>query len=117
MLLGFQWSLPPGEGKFAYYKNFFDRFTADIAFSIKYEPDAKRPNYKLLYKEIEHKKFYDAIPNSEAIIKKAHELRNQNPLSHSSAELIDRDSTSSDIDSSIRDMEMLIDIMRAMHSL
>ena len=103
--------------KFTYYKNFFDRFTADIAFSIKYEPDAKRPNYKLFYKETEHKKFYNGISNSEAIIKKAHDLRNQNPLSHSSAELIDHDSTSSDIDQSIRDMEMLIDIMRAMHSL
>ena len=103
--------------KFTYYKNFFDRFTADIAFSIKYEPDAKRPNYKLFYKEAEHKKFYNGISNSDAIIKKAHDLRNQNPLSHSSAELIDHDSTSSDIDQSIRDMEMLIDIMRAMHSL
>ena len=103
--------------KFAYFKNYFDRFTADLAFAIGFDPDAKRPNYKLYYKEREHKKFFAEIPGSDVVIKKAHELRNANPLSHSSADLIDRDSTSRDIDTSIQDLEMLIDKMRAKHTL
>lgn len=103
--------------KFAYFKNYFDRFTADLAFAIGFDPNAKRPNYKLYYKEGEHKKFFAEIPGSDVVIKKAHELRNANPLSHSSADLIDRDSTSRDIDTSIQDLEMLIDKMRAKHTL
>ena len=98
--------------KFAFYKNFFDRFTADLAFVTKYEPDAKKPNYNRFYTENDHKKFYSSVPNSDDVIKKAHKLRNANPLSHASAGLIDKDSTSSDLDDSIEDMGKLIDQFR-----
>ncbi len=98
--------------KFAFYKNFFDRFTADMAFATKYEPDAKRPNYNRFYKEGEHKKFYSSIPNADNVIETAHKLRNSNPLSHASAGLIDKDSTVSGLDNSIKEMSKLIDKFR-----
>ena len=98
--------------KFAFYKNFFDRFTADLAFTTKYEANAKRPNYNRFYKEGEHKRFYSSIPNADSVIETAHKLRNANPLSHASAGLIDKDSTSSDLDDSIENMGKLIDQFR-----
>ena len=103
--------------KFAFYKNFFDRFTADLAFVTNYEPNAKGPNYNRFYKEVEHKNFYSSIPNAYSIIETAHKLRNANPLSHASADLIDKDSTSSDLDKSIEDMKKLIDKFRRKNGL
>jgi AbiA family abortive infection protein len=98
--------------KFAFYKNYFDRFTADLAFITKYEPTAKKPNYNRFYKEAEHKSFYSSIPDSDQTIETAHKLRNANPLSHASAGLIDSDGTSHDIDQSITAMEKLIEQFR-----
>lgn len=103
--------------KFAFYKSFFDRFTADLAFVTKYEPDAKKPNYKRFYKEPEHKRFYSSIPDADNVIQTAHKLRNANPLSHASAGLIDKDSTSNDLDDSIEDMGKLIDQFRRKNGL
>ena len=45
-------------------------------------------------KQQEHIKLYAEIEGSVDIIKTAHNLRNANPLSHASAELIDKDSSS-----------------------
>ena len=78
----------------------------------KYEPEIKKPNYKRFYKESEHKKFYSSILDADKPIEVAHTLRNANPLSHASAGLIDKDSTSSDLDDSIEDMGKLIDQFR-----
>ena len=103
--------------KFAFYKNFFDRFTADLAFVTKYEPDVKKPNYKKFYSESEHKKFYSSIPDADKTIEVAHKLRNANPLSHISAGLIDKDSTSCDLDDSINEMGKLIDQFRKKNGL
>ena len=103
--------------KFAFYKNYFDRFTADLAFVTNYEPGAKRPNYNRFYKEPEHKKFYSSIPDADSIIQTAHKLRNANPLSHASAGLIDKDSTANDLDNSITEMNRLIDRFRAINQL
>lgn len=103
--------------KFAFYKNFFDRFTADLAFVTKYESDAKKPNYKRFYKEPEHKKFYSSIPYADKTIEVAHKLRNSNPLSHASAGLIDMDSTSSDLNDSIEEMGKLVDQFRRKNGL
>lgn len=90
--------------KFAFYKNFFDRFTADMAFITSMSQMQKRPNYNRFYKEPEHKKFYSSITDADKVIENAHKLRNANPLSYAYAGLIDKDSTSSDLDDSIEDM-------------
>lgn len=95
--------------QFAFYKNFFDRFTANMAFCSNYEKGVKKPNYKRFYRETELKKFYDSIPGAFAVIENAHNIRNANPLSHASAELIDTERTSIEINLSIREMGKLID--------
>lgn len=69
----------------------------------------KKINYKGFYKENQIKKFYSHITDGEDIIERAHKLRNENPLAHASANLIDKDSTSKDISNSISDLKSLLD--------
>ena len=94
-------------GTYAYYKNFFDRISADMDFLGKFDK-GKRPNYNKYYKEETLKKMYDGIPDFESIIHNAHNLRNKNPLSHASAELIDRNTSSSDLKKAEYDLDFLI---------
>ena len=68
----------------------------------------KRLNYNKYYKEETLKKMYDGIPDFESIIHNAHNLRNKNPLSHASAELIDRNTSSSDLKKAECDLDFLI---------
>lgn len=77
----------------AYYKNFFDRISAHLAIN----GNQAKPNYKGYYKEGVLKRLYAGIPDAEKIIEKAHEIRNSNPLSHSSSELVDNNNTATDI--------------------
>ena len=93
---------------FAYYKNFFDRVTADLDFAYNPNLRGKKPNYKGFYKENAFLSFYSEINNSEAIIKKAHKLRNANPLSHSSSELLDKENTTYDLKQNIKGLSSLI---------
>lgn len=93
---------------FAYYKNFFDRVTADIAFEINAEERGKAPNYKAYYKEGPLVRFYSSVDGSESVIKQAHDLRNSNPLSHSSSNLLDSNNTSEDLRQSISALSSLL---------
>ena len=93
---------------YAYFKNFFDRVTADLDFAYKNDSHMKKPNYKGFYKENVFISFYSEIDYSEPIIKTAHRLRNANPLSHSSSELIDNESTTADLKQSIKKLTKLI---------
>ena len=93
---------------FAYYKNYFDRVTADLDFEFNQEPKPKKPNYKAFYKEGAFVQFYSGIDGSESVIKMAHKLRNANPLSHSSSELLDSNNTSEELCKSIEDLSGLI---------
>jgi AbiA family abortive infection protein len=93
---------------FAYFKNFFDRISAHLAVKFLNDSAKEKPNYKKYYKECNFRALYSDILNSESIIKKAHEIRNENPLSHSSAELLDSDNTENDIIKSIKDLTFLI---------
>lgn len=96
-------------GAYAYYKNFFDRISADMAFKAGVDPKCKKVNYNGYYKEGAFKRLYAGITDCDAIIEKAHELRNANPLSHSSAGLIEKDSTSKDLMNIQIDLDSLID--------
>ncbi len=93
---------------FAYFKNFFDRVTADLDFEYNKNQKLKKPNYKGFYKEKAFIVFYKEIKNSEVIINKAHRLRNSNPLSHSSSELIDNENTSGELVECIENLKLLI---------
>ncbi len=87
--------------KFAFFKNFFDRMTARFDY---YVNPKKRPGYKNFFKEKVLKSFYSKINGSAKIIEDAHILRNSNPISHASGELIDKDTSSYEIDNNIKDL-------------
>lgn len=93
---------------FAYYKNYFDRVTTDLDFAFGNDLRLKKPNYKAFYQEKALINFYAGIDNSKNVIKDAHKLRNANPLSHSSSELLDRNNTSDDLCKSITALSKLI---------
>lgn len=95
-------------GAYAYYKNFFDRISADMAFKAGEDPQCRRPNYNKYYNESAFKSLYAGIADSDAIIEKAHKLRNANPLSHSSAGLIDNDSSSQNLMDTEKELDRLI---------
>lgn len=94
---------------FAYYKNFFDRISAHLAYTINGNQAKGKPNYKGYYKEGAFKQLYAGISDADKIIEKAHEIRNSNPLSHSSAELLDNNDTAADILSNIKQLSNLIE--------
>ena len=96
-------------GSYAYYKTFFDRISADMAFLTGGKAKKNSPSYQSYYREKDFMNLYSGIVNADAIIKQAHELRNANPLSHSSAGLIDNDSTSQNLENAKRNLESLID--------
>ncbi|MBQ7708147.1 MAG: AbiA family abortive infection protein [Lachnospiraceae bacterium] len=95
---------------YAYFKSFFDRVTADLDYVNRlYNGEKiKRPNYKAFYKENIFLNFYANIEGSDTIIKKAHELRNGNPVSHSSAKIIEDDKTKDDIYRTISELSMVL---------
>jgi hypothetical protein len=95
---------------YAFFKNYFDRVTANLDYVKNlYEGKAeKRPNYRGFYTEGAFCKFYSCIDGSEEIIKRAHKLRNENPVSHSSASLIENDSTTDGLQQTIKDLNTLI---------
>ncbi|MGI6090193.1 MAG: Abia family HEPN domain-containing protein, partial [Saccharofermentanales bacterium] len=93
---------------FAYFKNFFDRVTADLDFTFNHASKTNKPNYKGFYKENTFISFYSGLDDSKTIIITAHKLRNANPLSHSSSELLDSENTADDLKQSIKDLSSLI---------
>lgn len=93
---------------FAYYKNYFDRVTADLDFAAGNDPNLKKPNYNMFYREGMLIRFYTGVDDSKTVIEKAHKLRNANPLSHASSELLDSNDTSGDLCKSIKTLSKLI---------
>ena len=93
---------------FAYYKNYFDRVTADLDFAAGNDPSLKQPNYNKFYKEGTLISFYNGVKDSKAVIETAHKLRNANPLSHASSGLLDNNNTSEDLCESIKALSRLI---------
>lgn len=96
-------------GSYAYFKNFFDRISADMAHLSGDDGGKKKPNYNGYYHEKALIKLYEGIQDNNNIISNAHNLRNENPLSHSSAGLIDSDSTSEDLRDAKDKLDYLID--------
>lgn len=93
---------------FAYYKNYFDRVTADLDFAAGNDPSLKKPNYNKFYKEGTLISFYNGVEDNKTAIEDAHKLRNANPLSHASSELLDNNNTSEDLCESIKALSRLI---------
>lgn len=94
---------------FAFYKNYFDRMTAHLAYITNFDPSDKKPNFKKFYKDNMIKRVYATIPDSAALIDTAHSLRNANPISHSSAGLIDKNNSKLELTNCITALEQLIE--------
>ena len=94
---------------YAFYKNYFDRMTANIDFvQKKYEEEKiKKPNYRGFYKNNTFIDFYKDF-DADELLKKAHDLRNENPVSHSSACLIDGNCTTDDLRNTIKELNQLL---------
>ena len=100
---------------FAYFKNYFDRFIAHATLCMGIDQE-KRPNYKKYYTEQaikkELKNFQLSISDNEIdnIISTAHNIRNANPVSHASAQLIKDNNLSKDkIWGTIKDLKKIIE--------
>jgi len=96
-------------GSYAFFKTFFDRISADMAYQTGGRAKKNGPSYQSYYHDKAFKALYSGIVNADAIIKQAHDLRNANPLSHSSAGLIDDNNTSQNIENAKRNLDSLID--------
>lgn len=93
---------------FAYFKNYFDRLTAHFDFKLDNKHKSNKPNYKAFYHEGAFISFYSSVSNSETIIKTAHRIRNGNPITHSSSDIISSNTTSTDILDSIQGLQCII---------
>ena len=102
---------------YAFYKNYFDRMTVHLAFLTKFDPSDRKPNYKRFYKDKELKKVYVKIPQSNAVIENAHDLRNANPLAHASAGLIDTNDSKKKIDECVSELRKLLEDFRIANNL
>ena len=102
---------------FSYYKSYFDRVTALLMHYKGIEETGKgKPNYKMFYKQGSiikgYKKieFNQEIPNIDELIGKAHDLRNHNPINHSSAEVMDDETLNiEEIETIIDELEFLLE--------
>lgn len=92
---------------YAYYKSFFDRFSANLDWYIK---KSTKADYNKFYKEQALLKFYRDFDGSKKIIKNAQSLRHSNPLVHGSSELLDNDKSSEEILKTISELKKLIKI-------
>ena len=99
---------------YAFFKNYFDRLTADLAYLTNVD---KEPNYKKYYKEKTLIYFYLEVENAKEIIKKAHGYRNSNPVDHGSADLIDNNNCTEDLIETIQSLNMVLDEYKRIHNL
>ncbi|MGO4929517.1 AbiA family abortive infection protein [Fundicoccus sp. Sow4_F4] len=80
---------------YSYYKSFFDRITAEFAWSE--SGFTKNANYKSYHQSKVLKKFYERFDGSREIIDEASKFRNFNPINHGSAELLSGDTISKEM--------------------
>ena len=89
---------------FAYFKNFFDRVTADIRCR-----NNEKINYKKYFNKTELLNIYSRYNNGTEIIEYTQALRNHNPLAHASSELLDDTSSTTQLEQAQKDLwELLI---------
>ena len=62
----------------------------------------------MFYREGMLIRFYTGVDDSKTVIENAHKLRNANPLSHASSQLLDSNDTSKDLCKSIKALSKLI---------
>ena len=79
-----------------------------MAFKARVDPECKKPSYRGYYDKSTFKSLYNGITDCDAVIEKAHKLRNANPLSHPSEGLIEKDSSRQDLVDAEQELDHLI---------
>jgi len=90
---------------FSYYKTYFDRITANLDYKIN---SPRHLNYRRFYTEQQLKTFYRDIDGSVEILRGAHQLRNDSPLSHSNSDLFYNKKSTQELYDSITKLDELI---------
>ncbi len=72
---------------YAFFKNYFDRVTVNFD-AVDASFKCGKLRYHRFYKPKHLIDFYKSVKFSDKIIKKANELRNNNPVNHASSELL-----------------------------
>lgn len=102
---------------FSYYKSYFDRVTAHLMNYKGIEQAGKgKPNYRMYYRTGPIKNAYKKLNPSDEddcindLIDTAHDLRNHNPINHSSAEVMDDETLSiHELKNIIAELECLLE--------
>lgn len=94
---------------YAYYKSFFDRISANMAFLSGKDEESKKPNYNKYYQKKYLRELYADVRESEKIINKAQSFRNKNPLIHASSELLENNNSSKELKEMEKNLDYLID--------
>lgn len=100
---------------YAYYKSFFDRMSANMAFLSGKNRESKKPHYNRYYSDKRLKELYVDIPESQEIIARAQDYRNKNPLIHASSELLGNNSSSEELQEMEKKLDGLIDSYSEQH--
>ena len=96
---------------FAYYKTFFDRYSAWLD-NINLIETKGKPNFQKYYTASHFKSIFDG--KNHYVIEKADNMRNYNPMVHSGAQLVDNSNYKNDIDDIIDQLqEMLFDYLQS----
>lgn len=94
---------------YAYYKSFFDRISANMAFLSGKDKGSKKPNYNKYYKNVHLIELYKGVRGSKEIINEAQRFRNKNPLIHASSELLENNNSSKELKKMEKKLNYLID--------
>lgn len=100
---------------YAYYKSFFDRMSANMAFLSGKNRESKKPDYNGYYQRKQLRALYADIHDSKEIIDRAQEYRNKNPLIHASSELLGNNSSSKELQEMEKKLDGLIDSYSEQH--
>jgi hypothetical protein len=100
---------------YAYYKSFFDRMSANMAFLSGKNKGAKKPDYNGYYKRKQLRPLYADVHDSKEIIDRAQDYRNKNPLIHASSQLLGNNSSSKELQEMEKKLDYLIDSYSKLH--
>lgn len=100
---------------YAYYKSFFDRMSANMAFLSGKNRESKNPDYNGYYKRKQLRPLYADVHDSKEIIDRAQGYRNKNPLIHASSQLLGNNNSSKELQEMEKKLDYLIDSYSKLH--
>lgn len=90
--------------KASYFRSFFDRAASYI-----FQKKKNRKKITWLYKEPDLKTLFEDIDGSDAILRTAADVRQNNPLIHASSKIIETPTYKAELDETVEDLRTLLD--------